>query len=50
MKKKYINPTLDVIKLQTQKMLAASGDVPMKSGNATEWGARSCDDFDDCED
>jgi hypothetical protein len=49
MKKIYINPVMNVVKIETQQMLAASGEVGMKSGNATEWGARSCDDFD-CED
>ncbi|MBO7590641.1 MAG: hypothetical protein J6T05_03510 [Prevotella sp.] len=47
MKKTYINPKLEVIKIQTMQMLAASGDQPLHSGNASEWGAREYnDDFD----
>lgn len=46
MKKAYINPQMEIVKIGTQQMLAASGDVPLQSGSATEWGARE-DDGDD---
>ena len=45
MKKTYINPTLEVVKMATQQMLAASGDVVLQSGSASEWGSHE-DDFD----
>ena len=48
MKKTYINPVMNVVKIETQKMLAASGDVTIQSGNASEWGSRvSTNDWDD---
>lgn len=40
MKKTYINPQMEIVKIGTQQMLAASGDVELKGGSATEWGAR----------
>ena len=46
MKKTYINPVMNVVKMATQQMLAASGEVGMKSGNATEWGSRGSSDDD----
>ncbi len=46
MKKTYINPTMEIVKVATQQMLAASGDVLLQSGSASEWGARE-DDGDD---
>lgn len=50
MKKTYINPAMNVVKIETQKMLAASGDVHLGSGNASEWGSRENDWEDDWED
>ena len=50
MKKAYINPVMNVVKIETQKMLAASGDVGLKSGNASEWGSRGSDDDWDWDD
>ena len=54
MKKTYANPEIAVIKIASKtKILAGSGEVPMGSGNASEWGARSCEvdeDWDDWED
>ena len=47
MKKTYINPVMNVVKIETQKMLAASGDQKLYSGNATEWGSRGSDDWDE---
>lgn len=49
MKKTYINPVMNVVKIETQQMLATSGEVGMKSGNASEWGSRE-NDWDDWED
>ena len=49
MKKTYIIPEMEIVKLQTMQMLAASGDVELKSGSSTEWGSREFD-FDDDED
>lgn len=40
MKKTYIIPQMEIVKIGTQQMLAASGEVEMKDGSATEWGAR----------
>ena len=49
MKKTYINPTMEIVKVQTQQMLAASTEMNLNSGGtASEWGARS-NDFDDDE-
>ena len=47
MKKIYNSPVMNVVKIETQKMLAASGDQQLYSGNATEWGSRGSDDWDD---
>ncbi len=47
MKKAYINPQMEIVKVATQQMLAASGDLGMNGGSASEWGAREDDgDFD----
>lgn len=47
MKKAYINPQMEIVKVATQQMLAASGDLDLQSGSASEWGAREDDgDFD----
>jgi len=47
MKKTYINPQMEIVKVATQQMLAASGDLDLQSGSASEWGAREDDgDFD----
>jgi len=40
MKKAYINPQMEIVKVATQQMLAASGDLDLQSGSASEWGAR----------
>ena len=40
MKKTYINPQMEIVKVATQQILAASGDVQLQSGSASEWGAR----------
>ena len=40
MKKTYINPTINVVRIQTMQMLAASNEQTLRSGSATEWGAR----------
>ena len=41
MKKTYINPELEVVKLQTMQMLAASKEnVDLVEEVPTEWGAR----------
>lgn len=45
MKKTYINPEMEVLVIATQQMLAASGDVGVKDGEPTEWGAHE-DEFD----
>ena len=37
MKKTYIIPTLNVVKIQPAQILAGS-DLETKSGTATEWG------------
>ena len=50
MKKTYINPVMNVVKIETQKMLATSGEVGLKSGNASEWGSRGSDDDWDWDD
>ena len=47
MKKTYINPAMEVIKVHTQQMLAASTDMNLKGGTASEWGARGSDLDDD---
>ncbi len=43
MKKTYINPTIEVVKIATQQMIATS--LPQGTNN-TEWGARELD-FDE---
>jgi hypothetical protein len=48
MKKYYINPEMNVVKIATMQMLAASNEQPLQTGEATEWGSRSFD-FDDDE-
>lgn len=48
MKKKYINPEINIVKLQTQQILAGS-ELNLNSGNATEWGARQGGGFFDDE-
>ena len=41
MKKTYINPELEVVKLQTMQMLAGSTEnVDLVDETPTEWGAR----------
>ena len=45
MKKTYINPTITVVKIATQQMIAVS--LPQGAeGKNSEWGARDFD-FDD---
>lgn len=39
MKKIYMIPTIQVVKIQPARILAGS-DLDTKTGNATEWGAR----------
>ncbi len=41
MKKTYMNPTMEVVKIQTQQMLAASNTLPLGDpGSATDAEAR----------
>jgi len=40
MKKVYMNPNIQVVKLQSILLQAASGNLNMHSGTATEWGSR----------
>ena len=51
MKKTYINPTINVVRIQTIQMLAASDEQTLHGGSASEWGARRSggvwDDDDD---
>ena len=46
MKKTYINPTINVVRIQTMQMLAAS-TLELKSGNASEWGGARGSDFEE---
>ena len=46
MKKTYINPELQVIKIATQQMLADS-TLGTKSGEPSQWGSRELDFADD---
>ena len=43
MKKTYINPTLEVIKIGVQPLLAGS-EIGLSNGNPSEWGSREFDD------
>ena len=53
MKKTYINPVMNVVKIETQMMLAAS-KTTLGFGSGTQDGGAACsrefEDFDDCED
>lgn len=40
MKKEYINPTIEVVKIQTMQMLASSNEQQLQTGTATEWASR----------
>ncbi len=51
MKKTYINPSMEVIKIATQQMLAGSGTIPMgDAGSANNAEGRYFGDWDDEED
>ena len=50
MKKTYISPKTKEIKMQTMQMLAASNEVNLNNGSASEWGARRGGIFDDDDD
>ena len=45
MKQTYINPSLQVVKIKAQQLLAGS-DLNVHNSSATEWGARE-NSFDD---
>ena len=48
MKKTYINPTMLVVKLKHRShLLSGSPDLNLRTGAATEWGAREMGDVDD---
>ena len=47
MKKTYINPNIEVVKIQTQQMLAGSPVVTMHGGDATSAGLGRDNDGDD---
>ncbi len=52
MKKTYINPVMNVVKIETQMMLAAS-KTTLGFGEGTKSGGAACgreDDWDDWED
>lgn len=52
MKKTYINPVMNVVKIETQQMLAAS-KTTLGFGEGTKSGGAACgreDDWDDWED
>ena len=49
MKKTYINPKMEIVKIASQTQMLAGSKVSMGSGNASEWGARE-NDFDDFDD
>lgn len=46
MKKTYIKPQMEIVKVATQQMLAASGEVGLKGGSASEWGSHEMDGDD----
>lgn len=49
MKKSYINPSMEIVKIQTQQMLAVSTQN-FEFGTGTKGGAEACSrdfDFDD---
>ena len=49
MKKTYINPSMEIVKIatQTQVLTMSGGQGQLSSGSASEWGAREDDgDFD----
>ena len=52
MKKIYINPSMDIIKIKatTQLLSGSTTSADISSGTATEWGSRSIDFDDDEED
>ena len=49
MKKTYTTPSMETVKIAARNQMLTESNVGLSSGNASEWGARSCD-FDDCED
>ena len=46
MKKTYITPSMETVKIATQQMLAGS-KVGLSNSTPTEWGSRGSDDWDD---
>ena len=47
MKKTYINPNIEVVKISTAALLSGSETQQLKTGTASEWGAREMDFFDE---
>jgi len=50
MKKKYINPELEVVKLNAKYQLMAGSIQSISDETPSEWGSREFDDFDDFDD
>lgn len=47
MKKTYINPNIEVVKMKiNQHLLETSGQVGLKGGAASEWGSHEMDGDD----
>ena len=48
MKKTYINPKMEIVKIATQQMLAGSGlGISGSTNNTGDLLSRDCDDWDD---
>ena len=46
MKKTYINPEMEIIKLQSQQQMLAGSAKAISDETPGEWGAHEEDDFD----
>ncbi len=47
MKKTYITPTMETVKIAARNQMLTESNVGLSTGNATEWGSRGSDDWDD---
>lgn len=47
MKKTYINPELEIIKISSKAQMLAGSAKGVSDETPSEWGSREFDDFDD---